>query len=1605
MTELGKINLLTAFGISTLLAITSSTPPLLTAQTSGSVTAPGLSEATQTQSSRMKTITNAQRQAVAAQARAERTALRAAAKAAGAKRLQVPVNAGTLQPVLSPNAAVATIQASSTGTRPATAAKVSSAAIVAAVPAGIPGAGANPNSCTPGVLDFFNCGNYANSPLPEWQKDANGVVTGLTPGTGIRKFVNRMAGVGAGNANDLGNFIPVATPLPSPIAGEKADYYKIELKRYTQQVHSDLPPTLFQGYRDASGGDTPHYLGPIIFAQRDRPVRVQFKNSLPAGHAGDPFLPVDTTMKGDGFDATGAQYPNNRALLHLHGGVTPWISDGTPHQWITPDGKKGVSQRNVPDMADPGTGADTWYWTNHQSGRMMWYHDHSYGLTRLNVYAGEVAPYILIDPVEDTLMGQGLLPNQAGLDKSGTGAYKYGIPMVIQDKTFVPPTAATVASKTTNYTMDQLSAEDPTWLGQTNMTPGPVISTADPTYGSIEGQYGQLWFPHVFMPNQNANRTDGVNGYGRWDYGAWVWPPLTGLTHPPISTSDPVTGATITVPPFPNPSAVQESFMDTPLVNGTAYPTMTVGNKAYRFRLLNASNERHWNLQFYYAIDANGNPCKGGANASVCTEVKMVPATPTVDFPSNWPTDGREGGVPDPKLCGPDIIQIGNESGFLPKPTSIPCQPIQYEYNRRVITALNTSYHALLMGPAERADIVVDFSSVPDGAVLILYNDAPAPNPGFDSRLDYYTGDSDQTASGGAPSTLPGYGPNTRTVMQFVVSSGADSNTAGNTFDMAALTAELQSKSYLASQDAPLVPEPDYPTAAGTPASPPNYAYIQNNLYDATNASFQTQGALPAALAADNILTLQPKAIAEEFDQDWGRMTAQLGTELPFTNFLTQTTLQQWYIDPPTEVVNNNETQLWKITHNGVDTHSVHFHLFNVQVINHVAWDGTMYPPDPNELGWKESVRMNPLTDVIVALKPIVPPLPFSLPDSYRLLDPTMPAGTTSAAFTNVDPQTNNPISVSNQLTNFGWEYVWHCHLLGHEENDMMRPMIIQVPPETPTNFTATMNTNKSVTLTWNNTAASASGFVIQRSTDPNFATNVTNIVVQAPAVTSTSQIAVGTPGSYTDSSVNPTVTNYYQVAATKLFNNQVLNSGPLSSPWSTTKAVSAVPTPVAILSPGNLLFPVQVMKTASAPQTLTLSNTGTAALTITSGPVISGSAAGDYKLTNSCSSTVAVGASCIISVTFTPLAASVPNGRVAAISLGTNDPLHPALNTTLSGTGTALSVSPVALPFGSVRVGQSSTLSIALATASGAAIPLTGTGILLNQAAGDYTQTNNCTNNRIPVAGCTIKVKFAPVATGTKPATVTISTADAAGRQMVTVTGTGVASQLAVSPSALSFSASRKTTSAAQTVTVSNTGTAPLTINGITAPGTSFGVTGGGATGACAVAGLTLAPNTSCTVAVVFTPSATASGIVTGTLNVNIPAASGTSALIPLTGTVLTPTAGLSASVGGITTPITSATSLSLANKSAVTFTVTSTGTGPLFITGSSLSGTAAVRAQFVITDNCSTQTAGVPPGGSCTISVAYTKSTAKTPPATSTNLSIAGSSVTIPLVTLNGQ
>ena len=921
---------------------------------------------------------------------------------------------------------------------------------------------------------------------------------------GLHKFVDRIAGLDPGDPNGLGQYIPVAVPDQEAFPG--SDYYEIELGQYSEQLHTDMQPTLLRGYRQTNTSDPAlsafHYLGPLIIAQKNRPVRIKFTNNLPTGAGGDLFIPVDTTLMGAGEGPiAGESYTENRAAVHLHGGFTSWISDGTPHQWVAPAGEttnymRGLSVFNVPDMPDPGDGSLTLFYGNEQSARLMFYHDHALGLTRLNVYAGEAAGYVITDAVEqDLINGTNSTGVNPGLQKVLPDV---GFPLIIQDKSFVDPAT--------------IYAQDPTW--NWGSTPGTPVR-------------GDLWMPHVYMPNQNPYDLSGMNAFGRWHYGPWFWPPTTDITYPPLP--NPYFGQAPweapTMPAAPNPSMAMEAFMDTPLVNGTVYPYMEVEPKTYRLRVLNACNDRFVNLQLYKADPAI--PTADGA--ALNTEVRMVPAVVGSGFPEGWPTDGREGGVPDPTMVGPSFIQIGTEGGFLPAPVLIRNQPVGWNLNPTTFNFGNVSNYALLLGPAERADVLVDFSDF-EGQTLILYNDAPAAFPALDTRYDYYTGNPDQTGGGGAPSTLAGYGPNTRTIMQIRVTKPLTTPFQVSLPTLESVFAKSGDKRgvFEASQEPIIIPTDAYNTAYEGSFSADPYARIFEQ-----SKTFQT-------LAGDTLnIPFQPKAIQDEmgeaFDVEYGRMSGFLGVQLPAQVGQQRFTLFP-YASPPIEILEDSftplspvagdGTQIWKITHNGVDTHTIHFHLMNVQLLNRVAWDNAVSVPDANELGWKETVRVNPLEDTIVAMRPYAPTLPFDVPNSYRPIDVTKPIGATLMGGPGgyKDPL-GNPVTIVNHLVNWGWEYVLHCHLLGHEEMDMMHGMSFAVAPRAPSALAGIRSPDgTSVDLTWADNSANETGFTVQTASDSGF-NNILADVSFGVDVTN-----------FVDTGLDPDSTYFWRVIA----NNQV---------------------------------------------------------------------------------------------------------------------------------------------------------------------------------------------------------------------------------------------------------------------------------------------------------------------------------------------------------------------------------------------------------------------------------------------------------------------------------
>jgi len=203
-------------------------------------------------------------------------------------------------------------------------------------------------------------------------------------------------------------------------------------------------------------------------------------------------------------------------------------------------------------------------------------------------------------------------------------------------------------------------------------------------------------------------------------------------------------------------------------------------------------------------------------------------------------------------------------------------------------------------------------------------------------------------------------------------------------------------------------------------------------------------------------------------------------------------------------------------------------------------------------------------------------------------------------------------------------------------------------------------------------------------------------------------------------------------------------------SPESTTlTGVGVGSGPAVTLSPTSLTFATQLVGTTSPAQNVTLTNTGSASLTITSIATT-----GDFAQTNNCASTIAVNASCTISVTFTP---TTINTRTGTVLVTDNAPASPQ-TVTLTGTGTYVSWTPASLTFGAQTVGTSSAPQ-AITFTNNATTKLTIKSIVITGPNNmDFTQTDNCGTSLGPKSSCTINVTFTPTATGLRTAFVTIS-------------------------------------------------------------------------------------------------------------------------------------------------------------------------------------------------------------------------------------------------------
>jgi FtsP/CotA-like multicopper oxidase with cupredoxin domain len=627
--------------------------------------------------------------------------------------------------------------------------------------------------------------------------------------------------------------------------------------------------TFMWGYQ--VNGATPQFPSPTIEARRGTATSVAYANRLQGPNGQQPFLQkyltqdltihwADPTHVTQNNNCAGAvvlspacQNPSAEPIAtvaHLHGAEVLSAFDGHPDAWFTPNSA----------IKGPGFVSNTYNYVNTQEATTLWFHDHSLGTTRLNVYSG-MAGFYLIRDSRDT----GAANNAIGLP-----AGPFEQELMVADRQF--------------------------------------------------DTQGQLLFPDGTPPDNPT----GING------------------GPPN--------------PDAHPFWIPEFFGDVVTVNGKSWPFLEVQPRRYRFRFVNASNARFFQMQLVRSSSSH-----------------QPTATP-----------------------GPDIWQIGSDGGLLNAPADLD-------------TGTDPSH--LFLAPAERADVIVDFSGQ-SGRNFILINGqgAFAPYPSGDPPDPNTSGQVmefrvNQSLQGSDTSFNPAHPPRALRASPIVDIKPADTHRAPDKSRQLILV-EVEGD--------------------GGPLE----VMLNNSHWNGTREGTHTQ--IPGSVSNGHGIS---------------------ATELPRVG----------------------STEVWQIANLTEDAHPIHIHLIQFQVISRqafrrddyrAAWDGTFpggtfngvtYPagtfipgfgpprdyntanavgavggnvafnpfltdapvaPGAEEGGWKDTLKILPFEVTTVAIR--------WAPTSTAING--VSAGVNRYAF---DPTTGGP------------GYVWHCHILDHEDNEMMRSMLI----------------------------------------------------------------------------------------------------------------------------------------------------------------------------------------------------------------------------------------------------------------------------------------------------------------------------------------------------------------------------------------------------------------------------------------------------------------------------------------------------------------------------------------------------------------------------------
>ena len=709
---------------------------------------------------------------------------------------------------------------------------------------------------------------------------------------------------------------PLIIPPVMPTDGTGSHNYDIAVRQFSQQIlPAGLPATTVWSYGSALDPTTFNYPAYTIESIANTPVSVRWINDLKDPVTGKfltHILPVDQTLHWANPPATGcvhggptdcttadpAPYAGPVPIItHVHGAHVDPHSDGYPESWYLPAATNipagyATKGRLFDDVTgtNPGTtGYADFLYRNDQPATTLWYHDHTLGMTRINVYAGPAGFWLIrggtYDGATDATTGQpAVLPGPAPVAGNTVAALNTPgnptrnavreIPLAIQDRSF-----------------------------------------------NLDGS--------LFYPGTRAF--------------------FDGYLGPYVPASD--------IAPTWNP----EAFFNTIVVNGKTWPVMEVAPAKYRLRLLNGCNSRFLNLALFEVIKDTGN---GGKQKNSGKLGKELP-----------------------------FYQIGAEQGFLPKVVMVQtgfATVLPGDGTIPALTPATNPQQALLMGLAERADVIVDFSQFPVGTRIRMINTAPdAPFGGFPD--------------------IPADSSTTGQMMEFIVTAGLFGATG--------------------STDATGTPPQNLKMNAEPLLGPPSVVRqvsLNEDMSGQVCATITPAGNIMVTAVSPTLLTemqmmafcaatvppsvpMGPKA-AKVGTVDLTNPAMPMGIPLAWDDMTGVSTPKMVMLQDGTMTMVNvtenpalNAVEEWEIYNFTVDAHPIHLHLVRFEVTGRTPIPGVAPAPvpvgvQPWEKGFKDTVIAYPGEITRVKAK-------FDIPGLY----------------------------------------VWHCHIVEHEDNEMMRPFVVEM--------------------------------------------------------------------------------------------------------------------------------------------------------------------------------------------------------------------------------------------------------------------------------------------------------------------------------------------------------------------------------------------------------------------------------------------------------------------------------------------------------------------------------------------------------------------------------